>query len=59
MLHEFCLLPFSDLMAEHLTNVAQILQILVFCIPFFDFLDQVGKRAAHSFKSDTPLVDAM
>ena len=37
----------------------QILQILVSCIPFYDFLDQVGKRAAHSFKSDTPLVDAM
>ncbi|KAI9790672.1 MAG: hypothetical protein M1835_000812 [Candelina submexicana] len=36
-----------------------ILQILVFCIPFYEFLDQVGKRAAHSFKSDTPLVDAM
>ena len=37
----------------------QILQISVFCTPFYNFLDQVGKRAAHSFKSDTPLVDAM
>ncbi|KAG0652238.1 Ubiquitin-specific-processing protease 3 [Hyphodiscus hymeniophilus] len=36
-----------------------VLQVLVFCTPFFNFLDQVGKRAAHSFKSDTPLVDAM
>ncbi|KAF2104747.1 cysteine proteinase, partial [Rhizodiscina lignyota] len=36
-----------------------ILQILVFCVPFYDFLDQIGKRAAHSFKSDTPLLDAM
>ncbi|KAI9716526.1 MAG: hypothetical protein M1812_005257 [Candelaria pacifica] len=36
-----------------------ILQILAFCVPFYEFLDQVGKRAAHSFKSDTPLVDAM
>ncbi|KAI9836229.1 MAG: hypothetical protein M1819_001566 [Sarea resinae] len=36
-----------------------VLQILVFCIPFYEFLDQVGKRAVHSFKSDTPLVDAM
>ncbi|KAL1637416.1 hypothetical protein SLS56_000554 [Neofusicoccum ribis] len=36
-----------------------ILQTLVFCIPFFDFLDQVGKRAAYSFKSETPLLDAM
>ncbi|KAF4548493.1 Ubiquitin carboxyl-terminal hydrolase-like protein 7 [Elsinoe fawcettii] len=36
-----------------------ILQVLVFCIPFYDFLDQIGRRAAHSFKSDTPLLDAM
>lgn len=38
----------------------QILQILVFCAPFYDFLDHVGQRAVHSFsKSDVPLVDAM
>ncbi|KAF2400486.1 cysteine proteinase [Trichodelitschia bisporula] len=36
-----------------------ILQSLVFCLPFHDFLDLVGKRAAHSFKSETPLLDAM
>ncbi|KAH7325858.1 hypothetical protein B0I35DRAFT_474590 [Stachybotrys elegans] len=36
-----------------------VLQVLVFCLPFHRFLDQVSKRAAHSFKSDTPLIDAM
>ncbi|KFY27775.1 hypothetical protein V493_03312 [Pseudogymnoascus sp. VKM F-4281 (FW-2241)] len=36
-----------------------VLQVLVFCVPFYELLDQVGKRAAHSFKSDTPLIDAM
>lgn len=36
-----------------------VLQVLVSCVPFYDFLDQVGKKAAHSFKSDTPLIDAM
>lgn len=36
-----------------------ILQVLMFCIPFYDLLDQVSKRAAHSFKSETPLIDAM
>ncbi|KAF2146350.1 uncharacterized protein K452DRAFT_294918 [Aplosporella prunicola CBS 121167] len=36
-----------------------VLQTLVFCIPFYNFLDQVGKRAAYSFKSETPLIDAM
>ncbi len=30
-----------------------------FCAPFYDFLDQTAKRAVHSFKSETPLVDAM
>ncbi|KAA8569777.1 hypothetical protein EYC84_001357 [Monilinia fructicola] len=36
-----------------------VLQVLVFCTPFYDFLDQVSKKAAHSFKSETPLIDAM
>ncbi|KAL8761472.1 MAG: hypothetical protein Q9184_002407 [Pyrenodesmia sp. 2 TL-2023] len=36
-----------------------VLQILVFCVPFYDLLEQLGRRAAHSFKSETPLVDAM
>ena len=33
--------------------------MLVFCTPFYDFLDQASKKAAHSFKSETPLIDAM
>jgi ubiquitin carboxyl-terminal hydrolase 10 len=37
----------------------QVLQVLVSCVPFYSFLDQVGKRAPHSFKSGTPLIDAM
>lgn len=37
----------------------QILQILVFCVPFYIFLEKIGKKAAHSFKSETPLMDAM
>ncbi|MCJ1479664.1 hypothetical protein MMC13_008350 [Lambiella insularis] len=36
-----------------------VLQILMFCAPFYMFLDQVGKQAIHSFKSDTPMLDAM
>ncbi|KAI1108231.1 cysteine proteinase [Nemania sp. NC0429] len=36
-----------------------VLQALVFCTPFYDFLDQVSKKVAHSFKSETPLIDAM
>ncbi|KAH8672913.1 hypothetical protein BGZ61DRAFT_100942 [Ilyonectria robusta] len=36
-----------------------VLQVLMFCVPFYDFLDQVSKRAVHSFKSETPLIDAM
>ena len=38
---------------------SQVLQVLVFCIPFYDFLDKVATKAAHAFKSTTPLVDAM
>lgn len=36
-----------------------VLQVLMFCSPFYDFLNQISKRAAHSFKSETPLLDAM
>ncbi|KAH6604605.1 ubiquitin thiolesterase [Trichoderma cornu-damae] len=36
-----------------------VLQVLMFCVPFYDLLDQVGKKAAHSFKSETPLIDAL
>lgn len=36
-----------------------VLQILVSCVPFYQFLDHVGRRAVHSFKSDVPLIDAL
>lgn len=36
-----------------------VLQILVSCVPFHQFLDYVGRRAAHSFQSNVPLIDAM
>lgn len=37
----------------------QILQILLFCTPFYNFIDRVGKQVVHNFKSETPLMDAM
>ncbi|KAH7405639.1 hypothetical protein DE146DRAFT_690369 [Phaeosphaeria sp. MPI-PUGE-AT-0046c] len=43
----------------NLCYMNSILQVLLFCVPFYDFLDQVAKRAVHSFKSETPLVDAL
>lgn len=36
-----------------------VLQILVSCTPFYQFLDHLGRRAAHTFHSDLPLIDAM
>jgi len=33
--------------------------MLVFCGPFYYFLDRVGKEVAYSFKSRTPRIDAM
>lgn len=33
--------------------------MLVFCGPFYYFLDHLGKQVAHNFKGDTPLIDAM
>lgn len=40
-------------------DVKQILQVLVFCAPFYTFFDQVRQRTVHSMKSETPLIDAM
>ncbi|KAL2849988.1 hypothetical protein BJX68DRAFT_92144 [Aspergillus pseudodeflectus] len=36
-----------------------VLQILVSCVPFYQFLDHIGKRASHSFQSDCPMIDAL
>ncbi|KAJ5745246.1 hypothetical protein N7520_010428 [Penicillium odoratum] len=36
-----------------------VLQILVSCVPFHQFLDYVGRRSAHSFHSDVPMIDAL
>ncbi|EXJ91730.1 hypothetical protein A1O3_00280 [Capronia epimyces CBS 606.96] len=36
-----------------------VLQVLVFCMPFYDLLAKVAQRAPHAFKSDTPLIDAV
>ncbi|POS71757.1 ubiquitin carboxyl-terminal hydrolase [Diaporthe helianthi] len=38
-----------------------VLQLLLFCTPFYNFLDQIRKNVVHSFKSSskTPLIDAM
>jgi hypothetical protein len=37
----------------------QVLQILVFNNLFYKLVDGVGKRVGHSFKDETPLLDAM
>lgn len=39
--------------------IIKVLQILVFCVPFYDFLERVSRQAVHTFKTETPLVDAM
>ncbi|GLA56598.1 hypothetical protein AtubIFM54640_000254 [Aspergillus tubingensis] len=36
-----------------------VLQILVSCVPFYQFLDHIGRRASHSFNSDFPMIDAL
>ena len=35
------------------------MQVLIFDVPFYNFLDQVRQRTVHSMKSETPLLDAM
>lgn len=59
MLYELCKRKVISNVLTYLANALQILQILVFCVPFYNLLEKVGKQATHSFKSDTPMMDAM
>ncbi|KFA61405.1 hypothetical protein S40285_03608 [Stachybotrys chlorohalonatus IBT 40285] len=36
-----------------------VLQVLMFCVPFHDFLNHIGNQTSHSFKSKTLMLDAM
>jgi ubiquitin carboxyl-terminal hydrolase 10 len=36
-----------------------VLQVLIFCVPFYTFLDKVKKGAVHRFNSETPILDSM
>ncbi|KAK6527864.1 hypothetical protein TWF281_009132 [Arthrobotrys megalospora] len=36
-----------------------ILQALLFCGPFFMFLDAISRKVVHNFKNETPMIDAM
>ena len=51
--------PAHELMSIVLLILVQILQVLVFCVPFYNFLEKIGRQAAHSFKSETPVLDAL
>lgn len=52
----------SRVLAMLIKSIPQILQVLVFCAPFYSFLDHVRHRTVHSLSqraSRTPLIDAM
>lgn len=36
-----------------------VLQALVSCVPFYQFMDHIAKRASHSFHSNFPMIDAL
>lgn len=40
-------------------SLNKVLQILIFCVPFYDFLESVGRRSRHSFKDVTPILDVL
>lgn len=45
--------------AGNMCYMNSVLQVLVFCTPFYDFLEKLSKRGSHSFNSSTPLVDIL
>ncbi|KAK9245344.1 hypothetical protein V1506DRAFT_538705 [Lipomyces tetrasporus] len=36
-----------------------ILQILLYCVPFYSFVDTMGKELTHRFNSETPILDSL
>ncbi|KAK9312976.1 hypothetical protein V1524DRAFT_437473 [Lipomyces starkeyi] len=36
-----------------------ILQILLYCVPFYSFVDTLGKKLTHRFNSETPILDSL
>ncbi|KAK9325998.1 hypothetical protein V1517DRAFT_312398 [Lipomyces orientalis] len=36
-----------------------ILQILLYCVPFYSFVDTMGKKLTHRFNSETPILDSL
>lgn len=45
--------------AGNMCYMNSVLQVLVFCPPFYNLLSIYGNNAVHSFKSENPLLEAM
>ena len=45
--------------AGNMCYMNSVLQVLVFCPPFYNLLAIYGSNAVHSFKSENPLLEAM
>lgn len=58
-MNSVCVYPSLPSFGNKSLIIIKVLQILVFCVPFYDFLERVSRQAVHTFKTETPLVDAM
>ncbi|KAK9371042.1 hypothetical protein V1509DRAFT_615605 [Lipomyces kononenkoae] len=53
------LLPRGLVNTGNMCYMNSILQILLYCVPFYAFVDTMGKKLTHRFNSETPILDSL
>ncbi|KAK7206728.1 hypothetical protein BZA70DRAFT_112781 [Myxozyma melibiosi] len=53
------LLPRGLVNTGNMCFMNSILQILLYCVPFYSFVDTMGKKLTHRFDSETPILDSL
>ncbi|KAK9239980.1 hypothetical protein V1525DRAFT_354794 [Lipomyces kononenkoae] len=53
------LIPRGLVNTGNMCYMNSILQILLYCVPFYSFVDTMGKKLSHRFNSETPILDSL